>query len=152
MGEKFVYYLETDHSYFSIYLRTFCPFCSSAEQNYRVESKYVLDVVRGKLLNSVNALEHEAYSGDIILQSAKQPLSLNAVAEGPKLRLLWAAFQQVEEEAGNPPSFLYCHMNMLYYFGIIQNFDNLKCNKCLKYVFWLNISWMSYLEQKRQRV
>jgi hypothetical protein len=31
---------------------------------------------------------------------AKQPLSLNAVAEGPRLHLLWASFRQVEEEAG----------------------------------------------------
>ncbi|RDX98749.1 hypothetical protein CR513_18286, partial [Mucuna pruriens] len=73
---------------------------SSAKRNNGVESKYVLDVVRGKLLNSLNALEHKAYSGDIILQSAKRPLSLSAVARGPKLRLLWATFQQVEEEAG----------------------------------------------------
>lgn len=56
--------------------------------------------MRGKILNSLNALEDKAYSGDIILQSAKKPLSLSAVARGPKLRLLWAAFQQVEEEVG----------------------------------------------------
>ncbi|XP_057437032.1 uncharacterized protein LOC130729332 [Lotus japonicus] len=74
---------------------------SSDKQNYNFESKYVLDGVRGKLLNSLNALEHEAYSGDIILKSGKRPLSLNAVAEGPKLRLLWTAFQQVEEEVNN---------------------------------------------------
>ncbi|KAK7338905.1 hypothetical protein VNO77_19539 [Canavalia gladiata] len=78
---------------------------SSAEQNYGVEANYVLNVVRGKLLNSLNALEHKAYSGDIILQSAKRPLSLSAVAKGPKLRLLWAAFQQVEEEVNNISSF-----------------------------------------------
>lgn len=65
----------------------------------QLESKYAFNVVREKLLNSLNALEHKAYSGDCILQLTKRPLSLNAVAEGPKLRLLWAAFQQVEEEA-----------------------------------------------------
>jgi len=70
------------------------------QQKDQVESNYVLDVVREKLLNSLNALEKEAYEGDIILQSAKRPLSLKAVAEGPKLRLLWAAFLQVEEEVG----------------------------------------------------
>ncbi|KAK7395364.1 hypothetical protein VNO78_15916 [Psophocarpus tetragonolobus] len=74
---------------------------SSPKQNYGLESKYVMNVVRGKLLNSLNALENKAYSGDIILQSAKKPLSLSAVARGPKLRLLWAAFQQVEEEVNN---------------------------------------------------
>lgn len=79
---------------------SFGVFCSSAKQNYGLESNYVLHVVREKILNSLNALEDKAYSGDIILQSAKKPLSLSAVARGPKLRLLWAAFQQVEEEAG----------------------------------------------------
>ncbi|PNX74806.1 hypothetical protein L195_g030733, partial [Trifolium pratense] len=59
---------------------------SAVKQNNQVESKYVLDVVREKLLNSLNALEKEAYAGETILQSAKRPLSLNAVAEGPKLR------------------------------------------------------------------
>lgn len=72
-------------------------------------------MVREKLLNSLNALEKEAYEGDIILQYAKRPLSLNAVAEGPKLRLLWASFQQVEKEVGIVFifSFYYCHMHML---------------------------------------
>ncbi|KAE9592090.1 hypothetical protein Lalb_Chr19g0125561 [Lupinus albus] len=76
----------------------------STKKSYQAESKHALDVVRGKILNSLNALEHEAYSGDIILQSAKQPLSLTAVAEGPKLRLLWAAFRQVEGEVNNMSS------------------------------------------------
>ncbi|CAJ1796996.1 unnamed protein product [Sphenostylis stenocarpa] len=74
---------------------------SSANQNYGVESKYVLNVVRGKIWSSLNALDDEAYSGDIILQSAKKPLSLSAVARGPKLRLLWTAFHQVEKEVNN---------------------------------------------------
>lgn len=91
------------------------------KKNCQVESKYALDAVRGKLLNSLNALEHEAYSGDIILQSASRPLSLNAVAEGPKLRLLWAAFQQVEEEAGIVFifSFQYIYMHIFCYGCII---------------------------------
>ncbi|CAI8612383.1 unnamed protein product [Vicia faba] len=77
---------------------------SAMKQNDLVESNYVLDVVREKLLNSLKALENEAYAGDTILQYAKKPLSLNAVAEGPKLRLLWAAFLQIEEEVNNNSS------------------------------------------------
>ncbi|KAL5057517.1 hypothetical protein RYX36_029121 [Vicia faba] len=77
---------------------------SAMKQNDLVESNYVLDVVREKLLNSLKALENEAYVGDTILQYAKKPLSLNAVAEGPKLRLLWAAFLQIEEEVNNNSS------------------------------------------------
>lgn len=112
------------------------------KQNDQVESKYVLDVVREKLLNSLNALEKEDYAGDIILQSAKRPLSLNAVAEGPKLRLLWTSFQQVEEEAGIVFNFLFslfaictCYVMLFCY---IWNFDNLACNKYLN-IFWLSI-------------
>ncbi|KAI4356433.1 hypothetical protein L6164_000455 [Bauhinia variegata] len=74
---------------------------SAVKSNDRLNSKRALNVVRQKLLNSLNALELEAYSGDCILDYAKRPLSLNAVAEGPKLRLLWAAFRQVEEEVNN---------------------------------------------------
>ncbi|CAL5192025.1 unnamed protein product [Lathyrus oleraceus] len=77
---------------------------SAMKQNDQVESKYVLDVVREKLLNSLKALENEAYAGDTTLQYAKRPLSLNAVAAGPKLRLLWAAFLQIEEEVNNNSS------------------------------------------------
>lgn len=102
------------------------------QQKDQVESNYVLDVVREKLLNSLNALEKEAYAGDIILQSAKRPLSLKAVAEGPKLRLLWAAFLQVEEEVGIVIFFfIVCHLHMLCYFGILTS-CNLECNKCFK--------------------
>lgn len=70
------------------------------KSNDQLNSKHALNVVREKLLNSLNALDLEAYSGNCILESVKWPLSLNAVAEGPKLLLLWDAFQQVEEEAG----------------------------------------------------
>jgi RecB family exonuclease len=92
------------------------------KENDKVESKYILDVVREKLLNSLNALEKEANAGDTILQSAKRPLSLNAVAEGPKLRLLWAAFLQVEEEARTVSLFsfhclLYVH-GMLFWYNL----------------------------------
>jgi hypothetical protein len=78
--------------------------CSDMKNDDRVDSKYALDVVKRKLLDSVNALEHGRKLGARILEfedhHAKQPLSLNAVAEGPRLHLLWASFRQVEEEAG----------------------------------------------------
>lgn len=77
-------------------------------------------MVREKILNALKALENEAYAGDTVLQYAKRPLSLNAVAEGPKLRLLWAAFLQVEEEAGVVFIFsfhclLYAHVLLFWY-------------------------------------
>lgn len=74
------------------------------KDNGQVDSKYALDVVKGKLLDSLSALEHSHYVGESSLDfkknNAKRPLSVNAVAEGPRLRLLWASFQQIEEEAG----------------------------------------------------
>ncbi|XP_059432345.1 uncharacterized protein LOC132165700 isoform X2 [Corylus avellana] len=76
--------------------------CSAMKNDDQVESKYALDVVKRKLLDSVNALEHGRKLGTRILEFeehyAKKPLSLNAVAEGPRLHLLWASFRQVEEE------------------------------------------------------
>ncbi|XP_062149457.1 uncharacterized protein LOC133858051 isoform X2 [Alnus glutinosa] len=75
---------------------------SDMKNDDRVDSKNALDVVKRKLLDSVNALEHGRKLGARILEfedhHAKQPLSLNAVAEGPRLHLLWASFRQVEEE------------------------------------------------------
>ncbi|XP_027350110.1 uncharacterized protein LOC113861476 [Abrus precatorius] len=100
---------------------------SSVKQNYGIDSKYIFNVVRGKLLNSLNALEYKAYSGDIILQSAKRPLSLSAVAKGPKLRLLWAAFQQVEEEVNNISS-ISRSVGMDGLFGILSKVIQRSCH------------------------
>ncbi|KAL5794828.1 hypothetical protein ACOSP7_003422 [Xanthoceras sorbifolium] len=65
----------------------------------------VWEVVKEKLLDSLNTIEHGSDSGNRILDfernQAKHPLSLYAVSEGPKLRLLWASFQQLEKEVSN---------------------------------------------------
>ncbi|KAM7263648.1 hypothetical protein ACFE04_001331 [Oxalis oulophora] len=59
-------------------------------------------IVRGKLLECLDAIELESNLGNKVLEleqkQTKRPLSLYAVAEGPKLRLLWASFQQLEKE------------------------------------------------------
>ena len=100
MDEKLVWYLKTVlYSVFVIYWKCYL-FCSASKNDYQLDSKYIFNVVRGKILGSLNALEHDTYSGDCIFQSLNQPLSLNAIADGPKLRLLWAAFRQVEDKAG----------------------------------------------------
>ncbi|KAJ7950411.1 Phosphoglycolate phosphatase [Quillaja saponaria] len=78
---------------------------SAVNNNEQIDSKYALDVVKRKLLDSLNAFEYGANSGitfpDFGKQDAKRPLSLNAIAEGPRLRLLWASFMQVEEKVNN---------------------------------------------------
>ncbi|GMI66389.1 hypothetical protein like AT5G48830 [Hibiscus trionum] len=63
--------------------------------------KPVWDVVRGKLLDSLDIIERESDFRNTVLdeqQCAKRPLSLYALSEGPKIRLLWASLQQLEEE------------------------------------------------------
>ncbi|KAH1054666.1 hypothetical protein AAZX31_08G345700 [Glycine max] len=112
---------------------------SSAKQNSGFESKYVLNVVREKLLNSLNALANKDYSGDIIVQSAKRPLSLSAVARGPKLRLLWAAFQQVEEEVNSFSISTAVGMDDLFetFYEIIQRSCHSTCTAWLEKEFFL---------------
>uniref|UniRef100_A0A7N2LLL1 Uncharacterized protein n=1 Tax=Quercus lobata TaxID=97700 RepID=A0A7N2LLL1_QUELO len=77
---------------------------SAMKNDDQLDSKYALNVVKGKLLDSLKALEHcqnlEERVHEFEEHRAKGPLSLNAVPEGPRLHLLWASFQQVEEEAG----------------------------------------------------
>ncbi|KAE8676267.1 hypothetical protein F3Y22_tig00111621pilonHSYRG00410 [Hibiscus syriacus] len=59
------------------------------------------DVVRGKLLDCLDIIEHENDFKNAVLdeqQCAKRPLSLYALSEGSKIRLLWTSLQQLEEE------------------------------------------------------
>lgn len=74
----------------------------------QVNLKCAWDVVKGKLLDSLNAIEHIGSLENGVVESeqrAKRPLSLHAIADGPRLRLLWASFQQLEKEAGSVISF-----------------------------------------------
>ncbi|XVF32226.1 hypothetical protein REPUB_Repub17cG0063000 [Reevesia pubescens] len=66
--------------------------------------KHAWDVVRGKLLDSLDTIEDGSDFKNGVLdeqQHAKRPLSLYAVSEGSKIRLLWASLQQLEEEVKN---------------------------------------------------
>ncbi|KAG2712026.1 hypothetical protein I3760_04G105400 [Carya illinoinensis] len=99
---------------------------SAVKDNDTVDSKYALDVVKGKLLGSLNALENGHNLGYNSLgfeeHHAKQPLSVNAVAEGPRLRLLWASFQQIEEEVNKITKYSETKMDnwITVFAGIIQ--------------------------------
>ncbi|KAF5726596.1 hypothetical protein HS088_TW22G00276 [Tripterygium wilfordii] len=79
----------------------------SAEKNEDQGSSYAWDSVKAKLLDSIAFIEHRNNMGktmvDIELHSEKlkQPLSLCALSNGPKLRLLWAYFQLLEEEVNH---------------------------------------------------
>lgn len=78
---------------------------SGMKTDDQVDLKYAWDVVKGKLIDSLNAINQGGYLGskaiDFEQNRAKRPLSLYAVAEGPRLCLLWAFLQQLEEEVNN---------------------------------------------------
>lgn len=56
-------------------------------------------------MDALNAIEHEGNSGSRFIKfeqdHAKRPLSLYAVAEGPRFRLLWISFQWLKKEVDN---------------------------------------------------
>lgn len=64
--------------------------------------KSIWDVVKVKLLDSLDAIKHESTLGSRVLKAkppqGKPPLSLYAISEGPQLFLLWSCFQKLEEE------------------------------------------------------
>nr|XP_011458194.1 PREDICTED: uncharacterized protein LOC101297793 [Fragaria vesca subsp. vesca]XP_011458195.1 PREDICTED: uncharacterized protein LOC101297793 [Fragaria vesca subsp. vesca] len=74
----------------------------SARKNNDPDSGYPIDAVKKKLSDSLEALELGDNLGNRVLEPegyyAKRPLSLNAIADGPRLRLLWTSLQRIEEE------------------------------------------------------
>lgn len=79
--------------------------------------QFAWDVVRGKLMDSLSSIKNGVNSSDNVgkleQNPAKQPSSLYAVSEGPRIRLLWRSYQWLEREA----SILYIvAVNLLEYF------------------------------------
>ncbi|XP_023549011.1 uncharacterized protein LOC111807500 isoform X1 [Cucurbita pepo subsp. pepo] len=78
---------------------------SGMKTDDQINSKYALDVVKGKILDFLDAFERRKSVENEVLEfaesHAKQPLCLNAIGEGSRLRLLWASFQLIEEEVNN---------------------------------------------------
>lgn len=78
--------------------------CSGVKSGDQINSKNVWNVVSEKLLDSLNATAHGGSLGDRGLATEqyrlKQPLSLDALADGPRFRLFWACFQRLLNEAG----------------------------------------------------
>ncbi|XP_010547068.1 PREDICTED: uncharacterized protein LOC104818953 isoform X2 [Tarenaya hassleriana] len=76
---------------------------SGRDKDFGGDLKSVWDVVKRKLLDSLDAIKHESKLGSNILNAkhpqGKPPLSLYAISDGPRLNLLWACFQHLEEEA-----------------------------------------------------
>ncbi|PON70787.1 phosphoglycolate phosphatase [Parasponia andersonii] len=78
---------------------------SATTNEDQANPKYVLDVVKRKILDSLDAFERGPNFRNRILgyneHHPKRPLNLSALADGPRLRLLWATFQQIEEEVND---------------------------------------------------
>lgn len=64
--------------------------------------QFAWDVVRDKLIASLSAIKKgvkfSERVGEFEQNPANQPSSLCAVAEGPRIRLLWASFQWLNKE------------------------------------------------------
>lgn len=71
----------------------------------QINSKNVWNVVSEKLMDALNAIAHGGSLGDRGLATdqyrLKQPLSLDALADGPRFRLFWACFQQLLNEVNS---------------------------------------------------
>jgi len=86
-----------------VYLHTSFLLCIDfRETDFEGDLKSVWDVVKVKLLDSLDAIKRENILGSKVLKpkppQGKPPLSLYAISEGPQLYLLWSCFQKLEEE------------------------------------------------------
>lgn len=74
-----------------------------------VSLQFAWDVVRGKLTDSLSSIRDGVDLSESTRKFeqnlAKQPSSLFAVSEGPRLRLLWRSFQSLKKEASTT---VYC--------------------------------------------
>ncbi|KAI3461040.1 hypothetical protein Pfo_017703 [Paulownia fortunei] len=78
---------------------------SAVTKDDEVCLQFAWDVVKGKLMDSLSAIKNgvnlSERVGEFEQNPAKQPSSLCAVAEGPRIRLLWASFQWLNKEVAN---------------------------------------------------
>ncbi|XP_059626155.1 uncharacterized protein LOC132269123 isoform X2 [Cornus florida] len=78
---------------------------SAMKNDEEFDLKFPWDIVKEKLMDSLNAIEHVVNLENRILEfesdRVKRPLSLYALAEGPMLRLLLASFMQLRKEVDN---------------------------------------------------
>ncbi|RZC87330.1 hypothetical protein C5167_041382 [Papaver somniferum] len=79
-------------------------FGSTAKSDRQVNVEYAWDAVKKKLIGALDAAQYDGNLDSRIAernnQNAKHPLSLYALGEAPRLRLLFITLQQLEKEAG----------------------------------------------------
>ncbi|XP_018629583.1 uncharacterized protein [Nicotiana tomentosiformis] len=75
---------------------------SGRRKDNDINTKFAWDVVKGKLLSSLSSAKEELDFGAAPVEfeqnRRRQPSNLYALAEGPRLRLLWASFQLLKKE------------------------------------------------------
>eukprot|EP00268_Persea_americana_P051026 TRINITY_DN5606_c0_g1_i7.p1 TRINITY_DN5606_c0_g1~~TRINITY_DN5606_c0_g1_i7.p1 ORF type:complete len:146 (-),score=28.88 TRINITY_DN5606_c0_g1_i7:1042-1479(-) len=80
-------------------------FIDSAMKSENQTNLYAWDEVKRKLLDALDVIEHDGSLASQAVEcennSSKNPLSLYAISEGPRLRLLWATLQQLQKEVSN---------------------------------------------------
>lgn len=85
------------------------------ENNKESKSNDSWSEVQGKLSDALSANEHDNSFSSKAVESGTQsktcPLSLFALAEGPRLRLLSATLQQLQKEAGTVSSTFLCFLS-----------------------------------------
>lgn len=91
---------------------------SATTDTDKVNLQFAWDVVKGKLLDSLSAVK-SGIDGSVVQfeqNSAKRPSSLSAVAEGPRIRLLWRSFQWLNEEASTVNIYLlnFCLLHFIF--------------------------------------
>ncbi|EYU17984.1 hypothetical protein ABFS82_14G211000 [Erythranthe guttata] len=78
---------------------------SEVANDGEVRLQFAWDVVKRKLVDSLSAVKNgvnlSERVSEIEQKPAKQPSSLSAIAEGPRIRLLWASFQCLNKEVAN---------------------------------------------------
>ncbi|XP_071698352.1 uncharacterized protein [Rutidosis leptorrhynchoides] len=73
-------------------------------EDSEVTLEFSWDTVKRKLTDSIAALDNGTKLENEIMESgetANQPLSLSAIAEGPRFRLMWVSFQWLKHEVDN---------------------------------------------------
>ncbi|ESQ32408.1 hypothetical protein EUTSA_v10004024mg [Eutrema salsugineum] len=109
---------------------------TSESSDFDGDLKSVWDVVKGKLLDSLDAIKRESTLGSRLLKAkppqGKPPLSLYAISEGPQLYLLWSCFQKLEEETNKISTAISSDEWMVSFTDIIREAYQGACTAWLK--------------------
>ncbi|KAL4190395.1 hypothetical protein AMTRI_Chr07g24550 [Amborella trichopoda] len=81
---------------------------SALKRGNQINVGYAWDEVQRKLVDAMDAVEHDGNLDNRVVgcenNSTRRPLSLHAIALGPRLQLLWATLQHLRKEVQNIPA------------------------------------------------